>query len=296
MKRTRDNIFYLYIYLDPRKTGKFNYDKYKFNYEPFYVGKGKGDRIYQHLNEKGSNNKLKFNKIQKIKRKGLEPIIQKLYEDGFEKDVFEKEIELIKLIGRYDLGLGPLCNLTNGGEGSSGYKFTKKDIEKISLTTKEAMKDIQIRKKISVAVTGRKHSLEIREKLRIVNNGENNPMYGKHHSLKAKEKISVAQSGKNNNMYGKHHRLETIEKMSKKTKETWKNSEIKKKMIEAMKGEKHPHTTKYIIQTPDAEIIEIITKKKVMEKLGCGRVGFFQSKKFKGYKLIGKIKINKKSI
>ena len=45
------NIFYVYIYLDPRKRGKYIYEEFKFNYEPFYVGKGKGDQIKSHLNE-----------------------------------------------------------------------------------------------------------------------------------------------------------------------------------------------------------------------------------------------------
>lgn len=41
--------FYVYVYLDPRKSGEYIYDDLKFNYEPFYVGKGRGDRIISSL-------------------------------------------------------------------------------------------------------------------------------------------------------------------------------------------------------------------------------------------------------
>lgn len=44
---------------------------------------------------------------------------------------------------------------------------------------------------------------ETREKLSLVNRGENNPMFGKCHTDKTKKKISEALSGKNNPMFGK---------------------------------------------------------------------------------------------
>lgn len=69
--------FYVYIYLDPRKPGKFKYIDYSFDFEPFYVGKGTKSRIIRHLREV-DRNPLKVNKISKIKRDGYTPIIIKL--------------------------------------------------------------------------------------------------------------------------------------------------------------------------------------------------------------------------
>ncbi len=46
------NNFYVYIYLDPRKPGNFVYGDFLFKFEPFYDGKGKGDRITEGLSNK----------------------------------------------------------------------------------------------------------------------------------------------------------------------------------------------------------------------------------------------------
>lgn len=123
------NVYYVYAYLDPRKPGKYEYDDYLLEYEPFYIGKGKENRINQHLNLYGNNN-LKNNKIKKIIKLGYKPIIIKLIEDINEEEAVCKEIQLISEIGRIDLLKGPLTNLTNGGEGISGYKFSDEFLNK----------------------------------------------------------------------------------------------------------------------------------------------------------------------
>jgi hypothetical protein len=59
--------------LDPRKPGQFKYEEYEFDFEPFYVGKGSGDRWVAHIREtKGEwaesslqKNPHKLNKIKK---------------------------------------------------------------------------------------------------------------------------------------------------------------------------------------------------------------------------------------
>jgi hypothetical protein len=114
--------FYTYVLLDPRKKGNYIYNGFSFDYEPFYFGKGINGRCNDHISEaiNTDKNRPKLNKIRKILKVGRKPIIVKVLENIDEQTAFDNEIESIAEIGRADLGLGPLTNLTDGGEGVSG--------------------------------------------------------------------------------------------------------------------------------------------------------------------------------
>jgi len=158
-------LFYVYVYLDPRKSGKFIYGKYIFDYEPFYIGKGRGSRAYIHLKHICSNNKYFYNKINKILREtGKNPIILKYKEDLVENVSFEFEKEMIDIIGRKDLKRGPLCNLTDGGEGISGYKRSDEQKQRMKITNKNKISDIG-RKNMSKSHFGLHHSKETKKKM-----------------------------------------------------------------------------------------------------------------------------------
>ena len=68
IKEQPENRFYVYAYLDPRKPGIYTYGEYTFDYEPFYIGKGTGSRLYRHLweSENNTTNNYKFRLIKKI--------------------------------------------------------------------------------------------------------------------------------------------------------------------------------------------------------------------------------------
>jgi hypothetical protein len=113
---------YTYIYLDPRKPGKYQYPgaNISFLFEPFYIGKGTKFRAYMHLSEShllSDKNKLKTNKIRKIIKmhKDIRSFVLIIFKDS-PADAISTEIELISKIGRINVETGPLTNLTLGGD------------------------------------------------------------------------------------------------------------------------------------------------------------------------------------
>lgn len=89
-----------------------NYYTYAYLREdgtPYYIGKGSGDRCFI----KGKNERINPPKD----KSRIILLKQNLTED----EAFKHEIYMISILGRKDLGTGILRNLTNGGDGVSGY-------------------------------------------------------------------------------------------------------------------------------------------------------------------------------
>lgn len=85
---------------------------------PIYVGKGCGNRAYGHLKE--SHNNHLNRKLAKMKREGREPYIQ-IIDAPDEDAAYEMEELLVTMIGRQDLGTGPLLNKDGGGKGGTRF-------------------------------------------------------------------------------------------------------------------------------------------------------------------------------
>jgi len=243
------NNYYCYIYLDPRKPGHFCYSSVSFLYKPFYVGKGHKRRYFDHLKYKGKFSSTKFkNKLLKILSEGF---TKQDIEDHIlviscssEQEAFNLEVKLIK-----EIGMKNLCNLTEGGEGCSGYKWSYE----------------QKKKKI-----GKKLSEETRKKLSILRSNENNPMFGKKHSDKTKNKMSQNHkdnSGSNHGMFGKHISDNMKQKLSDLRSNISHSKETKKKISESMinknTGEKAP-----MAKLTKREVIQI----KMLMKLGFDNI------------------------
>ena len=120
-KKKDKNRFYVYALLDPRKPGKYEYKDICFLYEPFYIGKGSGNRCFGHFKKSSlTSNSYKNNKIKKIVSEKMEAIVLKIKEYLIENKAFTIEKKLISIIGRHDIKQGPLTNLDNGGKSGSG--------------------------------------------------------------------------------------------------------------------------------------------------------------------------------
>jgi hypothetical protein len=102
--------------------------------EPFYIGIG-SDAGYGRSKEKSNRNKH-WRNIVKSTPYDIEIVIDNLTW----QEACEKEKEFIKLYGRSCLNEGPLCNITEGGDGVLGMKHSEETRKKISQDNKRPEK------------------------------------------------------------------------------------------------------------------------------------------------------------
>lgn len=204
--------YYVYEYVDPTTN------------IPFYVGKGKDYRYTHHIkNLNDKSNLHKTNKIKKILKEGKTPIIRLVKTGLTETESFEFEMELIQKYGRINLNNGCLTNLSNGGEGQSGWVPGDDYRNKMS----------QLTIGVNNGMFGKKHSDETKNKIRKKSIGR------KANDL-TKKQMSQNRMGENNSFYGKKHKKESIEL-------------IRQKKIGRFKGEKNFTAKTFIFISPDNE-------------------------------------------
>lgn len=169
--------YYVYIYLDPRKPGQYRYDDLLLEYEPFYVGKGSGNRYLVHLNRSINNsswehNSRKYSKIKSILGDGFEPIIV-IYNwlDNEDESLLLEKI-LVEKIGKIIDKRGPLTNVLDGGvrspslsgelNGMYGKSIYDTWVEKYSKEIAD-VKMYEYRSKMSLSISGKSHKLETKK-------------------------------------------------------------------------------------------------------------------------------------
>lgn len=172
---------FIYILRDPiskkiRYIGKANDPKKRYN-SHICLKSGKG----RHL----------WNWILMLKKKGFMPILEVIEEvNKNEWKIFEKYY-----IKKYRENGNKLVNLTNGGEGSDGYRHTNEVKKEMRLNHKD--------------VSGKKNPNY--GKLGLLS-----PNYGRKNTEETKNKMSMAQRGNKNHNYGKRMNNLVRKKISKK--------------------------------------------------------------------------------
>ena len=229
--------YYTYAYLREDKT-------------PYYIGKGTGDRIYS-TNRRVNPPKDKSRVIY-------------LKQNLTEEEAFRHEIYMIDVFGRKDLGTGILVNMTNGGEGVSGWVPSEETKMNISVANKGKTHSEESRKKMSEAK--KNMSDETRRKMSEASKGENHPNYGKtlseetkrklseshkNPSEESRKKMSEASKGRNKGkILSEEHKIKISESNKGKT----LSEETKIKISEAKKGKKWWHdgcgNRKFVIECP----------------------------------------------
>lgn len=143
----------------------------------FYVGKGTRNR----LTAERDRNRHWRNIVNKCG--GFEA--KKTFESADEELVLLAEVERIDQLKR--LGY-KLCNITDGGEGTSGMVHTLESRAKIGVKHSKESYDKALAKRMLLKVSD-----ETKRKQSLARTGSKNVMYGKTHSESAREKISVAR-------------------------------------------------------------------------------------------------------
>ena len=161
----------------------------------FYIGKGCDRRAYEHE----SRNKHWRAIVKKYGGFTVE-IIHDDLDDTLAKML---ECSYIHCYGREDLKEGPLANKTDGGEGTSGRKYSKETRAKIGAYSKT-----------------RRHTEETKTKISKSVGGANHPNFGKKHGKSTLKKMSMVKRGKLNPRFGIHLSEETKAKITQTKKET----------------------------------------------------------------------------
>lgn len=211
-ERVYDNnpIYYVYYLINPIKN------------VPFYVGKGKNRRCYQHLTDKASytKNRRLTGHIRNLREAGIEPLVVKIKDNLKEEEAFLLEENEIVKYGRigYDEN-GILMNIfisnrpekrigtDNGFYGKTHSEETKRSISEANLgrkhteETKRKMsnshrgipKSTETKRKMSEKATGRNHTDKTKNKLKEYNLQED--VLRKNIESKQKEWIVITPEG-----------------------------------------------------------------------------------------------------
>jgi len=273
---------YVYALLDPRKPTTNS----EFSHEPFYIGKGSGDRY----KDFSTRTKWCKNIIGKLKSIDMKPISVIIEGDLTSEDAYDQEEKWIAQIGRKNINTGTLVNTDKGGGAITEHTEATKDLIRKANTGRTFTKEH--RKKLSDGMMGSKNPMygkvgankdkvfseESRKRMSdAAKKRKTHPWTGRKHSEKSKALISESRKGKltgeNNHQFGKGPMLGKTH-----------SEETKNKQSLAMQK------TRYRITFPDGTIINSTNlrefcKGHMLDQGNMSRVANGKYKSHKGFKV-----------
>jgi plasmid stability protein len=163
-----------YVYVLARPDGR-----------PFYVGKGRSDRLNQHEREARRGHRChKCNIVRKIWRQGGQVQRYIMLETENEQEALEYEQEVVAMYGR-----DTLANRTGGGKGLSGYRHRPETRARMSRIMKGRSPSPQAHEAARVWHTGRPTPEETRLKISAARKG-------RVVSAQTRAKLAAAQKGR----------------------------------------------------------------------------------------------------
>jgi hypothetical protein len=202
---------------------------------PFYIGKGKYNRAFSK-----KNRNIYWKRTVKFGYK-IDIILKNLSE----LEAFSWEIRLISLYKKYNLCK---CNLTSGGEGTSGVVYTDERKKQISLRVSGTGNPMYGK---TSAMKGKVHSEKSKLKISNANKGRKHPPM----TIEHRQKISNFHKGKKWNL-GKKLPIERKIKISEFMKNRYNNTP------NPLIGRKIPsdHKLKISLSSPkNKKVIDIVT-------------------------------------
>jgi hypothetical protein len=204
--------FYVYTHARPGTTDVHGI---------FYVGKGKYDRAYNL-----SQSQRKHYHLNIIKKYGAENIIIRVLPCKDESHALMLEVEMIEVLRRMGV---KLANLTNGGEGTSGYKYTNEQVERL----KKSLNNPITKGKVSLSSKERWGNIDYKSKvIDSIKKAYSNPELKKKVGESTKEAMKDTEMRKRMNCAHKIAQSNPIllERRKQITKDLWNDNEFRNKM------------------------------------------------------------------
>lgn len=168
---------------------------FRLDGSPCYIGKGCGKRWRDHFKPSRQTTKNNIHLARIIALSGGELPALIIRSGMTNEEACAMEIAFIAAIGRADKGLGPLVNVTDGGEGPRNRVVSEATREKLRRWRTGRKQSPEHAAAGALARIGGKRSEETKAKMRAAALG-NRRVVGKKRTLATCERISASKRGK----------------------------------------------------------------------------------------------------